>query len=497
MLTTVRRFRWAACQLDALAQCVTRGKVRRALQDLPKTLDETYARILHAIEEGQNAEEALKILTWLSYAERPLTTAEVSQVTGIVIGEECRFDEDEVLEDSNDILRICSSLVSIATAGTGNNKSDDDDDDSTYDQIFDGEQGPDAGVIYVRLAHFSVKEYLISTRPSIERYRLSGQESHDTLATCCLVYLLRFKEDEWQNPDCESIFSFARYASRFWTEHARVSGMRSNQQRDLSTKIFTQNSTAFLAWMRFFDIDRSWDRDPDIRRTLHALPKPLYVASHEGLAQAVSAVLAAGAEVNAQGGEYGNALQVASLRGHEEVVQTLLAAGAEVNAQGGEYGNALQAASREGDKKVVQMLLAAGAEVNAQGGEYGNALQAASIGGQEKVVQTLLAAGAEVNAQGGEYGNALQAASRGGDKKVVQMLLAAGAEVNAQGGQFGNALQAASREGDEKVVQMLLAAGAEVNAQGGQFGNALQAASLQGHEEVVQTLLAAGAEVNA
>ena len=329
MLTTVHRFRWAACQLDALAQCVTRGKVRRALQDLPKTLDETYARILHAIEEGQNAEEALKILTWLSYAERPLTTAEVSQVTGIVIGEECRFDEDEVLEDSNDILRICSSFVSIATAGPGSNNSDDDDDDRTYDQIFDGEQGPGPEMMYVRLAHFSVKEYLISARPSIERYKLSAQESHETLATCCLVYLLHFNQDEWQNPDCESIFSLARYASRFWTEHARVSGMRSNQQRDLSTEIFTQNSTAFLAWMRFFEIDRPWDRNPDIRRTLFALPKPLYVASHEGLAQAVSAILAAGAEVNAQGGHFGNALQAASSLGQEKVVQMLLDAGAE------------------------------------------------------------------------------------------------------------------------------------------------------------------------
>jgi len=395
MLTTVHRFRWAACQLDALAQCVTRGKVRRALQDLPKTLDETYARILHAIEEGQNAEEALKILTWLSYAERPLTTAEVSQVTGIVIGEECRFDEDEVLEDSNDILRICSSFVSIATAGPGSNNSDDDDDDRTYDQIFDGEQGPGPEMMYVRLAHFSVKEYLISTRPSIERYKLSAQESHETLATCCLVYLLHFNQDEWQNPDCESIFSLARYASRFWTEHARVSGMRSNQQRDLSTEIFTQNSTAFLAWMRFFEIDRPWDRNPDIRRTLFALPKPLYVASHEGLAQAVSAILAAGAEVNAQGGRLGNALQAASSGGHEQVVQMLLAAGAEVNAQGGHFGNALQAASSRGDEKVVQMLLAVGAEVNAQGGHFGNALQAASSLGQEKVVQMLLDAGAE------------------------------------------------------------------------------------------------------
>jgi hypothetical protein len=42
----------------------------------------------------------------------------------------------------------------------------------------------------------------------------------------------------------------------------------------------------------------------------------------------------------AQGGRYGNALQAASAGGYEKAVQTLLAAGADVNAQGGEYGNA-------------------------------------------------------------------------------------------------------------------------------------------------------------
>ncbi|KAI1584776.1 ankyrin repeat domain containing protein [Pyrenophora tritici-repentis] len=46
----------------------------------------------------------------------------------------------------------------------------------------------------------------------------------------------------------------------------------------------------------------------------------------------------------------------------------LLDAGADVNAQGGDYGNALQAASAEGHEQVVKMLLDAGADVNAQGG---------------------------------------------------------------------------------------------------------------------------------
>ena len=71
----------------------------------------------------------------------------------------------------------------------------------------------------------------------------------------------------------------------------------------------------------------------------------------------VELLLAKGADVNAQGGRYGTALQAALYRGHEEVVELLLAKGADVNAQGGRYGNALQAASVYGNKKVIELLL--------------------------------------------------------------------------------------------------------------------------------------------
>ncbi|RDH16255.1 hypothetical protein M747DRAFT_245618, partial [Aspergillus niger ATCC 13496] len=51
----------------------------------------------------------------------------------------------------------------------------------------------------------------------------------------------------------------------------------------------------------------------------------------------------------------------------EEVAQALLAAGAQVNAQGGYHGNALQAAARNGQVCLVQMLLNAGVDGNALG----------------------------------------------------------------------------------------------------------------------------------
>jgi hypothetical protein len=45
--------------------------------------------------------------------------------------------------------------------------------------------------------------------------------------------------------------------------------------------------------------------------------------------------------VNTQGGNYSNVLQAASIRGHEMVVKLLLENGAHINAQSGQYGNAL------------------------------------------------------------------------------------------------------------------------------------------------------------
>ena len=118
------------------------------------------------------------------------------------------------------------------------------------------------------------------------------------------------------------------------------------------------------------------------------------------------------------------------------IVKVLLENGAEVNAIGGEYGNALQAASLRGDEVIVELLLENGAKVNAEGGRFGNALQAASFGGTDAIVKLLLENGAEVNAKGGHYGNALQVALQEGYEAIVKLLLENGAELNSEGGQY-------------------------------------------------------------
>ena len=65
---------------------------------------------------------------------------------------------------------------------------------------------------------------------------------------------------------------------------------------------------------------------------------------------------------------------MALLEGHDKTIELLLSKGADVNAQGGFHGTALQAASYGGYDKTIELLLSKGTDVNAQGGPYGGAL---------------------------------------------------------------------------------------------------------------------------
>ncbi|OBT58918.1 hypothetical protein VE04_00567, partial [Pseudogymnoascus sp. 24MN13] len=491
-------FRWAACQLDALGKCRNRLALRNSLKTLPPTLDATYDRILCAINE-EDSEYAVRILRWLAFSSRPLLLEEVSEVVAIDTNRDPMFDQDEVLEDPSDVLDICSSLITITTT----------------DNIYrDFPQASDFGCVpsgrVVGLAHYSVKEYLISNRsrpPRAEKYRIQDVSCNEFLAISCLGYLFQFDEcDLFSCKDIEGS-KLAQYASELWIKHAQAAGERRGDLNHHIMSFFLKKNGAYLNWAKMSDSDRHRTK-PLFTVMLEDVPTPLYVASLFGWTDIIEQLLSAGANINAQGGKYGNALQAASATGHKKIVELLLTAGANINAQGGRYCNALQAASAKGHKKSVELLLSAGASINARGGEFGNALQAASYKGHTEVVGVLLSKGADVNAEGrgswanhGTRGNAyyggraLQLASLGGHEKIVGLLLTAGSDINLHD-DCGDALQAASFKGHEKIVRLLLTAGANVNAQGGYYGNALHEASFGGHEKIVRLLLTVGADVN-
>ncbi|KAI7158046.1 hypothetical protein KC349_g5195 [Hortaea werneckii] len=505
-------FRWAHCQIQELKKLKsTKPKyIEDVLRSLPKTLDETYERILCAIEERYRP-EALTLLRWITYSTTPLTLGQLAEAAIIDPSGEgtVDFDNRGNIEDSVDIL--CGLILIYEKHyghGTDNSHDIDDGQDLSSNHL---PRQSDTAIescalklkpeSKVRLAHFSVKEYLESQRildGKATDFELDAAREHRFLAQSCMTYLMHCSNDTTKLPPWEvrDRYPLLYYSAMTWYYH---SSLQSDGDLDREIQILT-NLTFTHRWLRH---DNSLRTQHELRAfeklTLNgsAHAQAIYFASSVGLQKVAELLLAADAEVNASGGFWGSALQAASINGIMNIVELLIATGADVNASGGYFGNALQTAAAEGRIEIVERLLSAGADVNAQGGKYGNALQAASWQGSTDVVARLLTAGADVDAQGGRCGNALQAAAESGSIEVVERLLAAGANVNAQGGKYGNALQTAASEGSIEVVERLLTAGANVNAQGGYFGNALQAAAFDGSIEVVERLIAAGADVNA
>jgi ankyrin repeat protein len=536
-----------ALQMDVLSKCRAEAKVRAALRNLPKDLDAFYDRMLIEIDEDDR-EYAYRALQWLAYSARPLRVTELTEAVIVEPDRDPCVEPDERFLSIEGFLEILpAGLITVSVAPQSDTESDMESDTESIRSITSDSSSEydDNHSLTVQFAHFSVKEYLVSARivdGPASCYRVEELRANITIAEACLAYLL-YVGDAATSVSLQLYddFILLHFAVNCWTTHIlKLQGKDKGDALDkLCLSFLVSNSSAWEIWSSFLPIKYfpesiieflqilpnktkiaeklsmdiihplTWvsgaglvDLVPhilteidDLNRivTSKAFGFPLYNAAQCNHIEIVKMILHGGADANAQGGFYGNALQPAARAGHVQIIQALLREGADVNAQGGFYGNALQAAVNEGHIQIIQEMLKEGADVNAQGGHYGNALQAAALVGHVQVVQALLEEGADVDAQGGVYGNALQAAARAGHVQIIQALLKGGADVNAQGGHYGNALQAAAVKGNVQIIQALLKGGADVDAQGGVYGNALQAAARAGHDNVFQVLLQAGA----
>ncbi|KAL8855435.1 MAG: hypothetical protein Q9178_007924 [Gyalolechia marmorata] len=478
MLLIGHRFRWVVCQLDTLRACNKVSAIKRALEQLPPTLDETYQRILTAIEPNDIA-EAYHILRWLSFAERPLLLEEVAEAA-VTKADGGPIDPEDRLFDPFDVMRICKSLVSLS-----------DDTLTICGKLTSGR--------FVRFAHFSVKEYLLSSRVldgNAQMFHIDAQSSHQQIGQSSLSILLQNDDSSRdQQPP------LVRYAAEFWFEHFRKFESCTHDTSAFRTfleRLFVSSPGAFQNWLLWYDVNiRRGHGLPAMARRLDSAPSPLYYAAFLGLEDPVRLLLASSVDINAYGGRYGTALIAAASQGHESIVKLLLDHGAEVDAEGSSvFSTALSASSYFGYRSIAALLLDKGATPDLRRHNDDTALELACEGGHKAIVELLIDRGSDVNLRrAGGYGFPLSAASERGFYDIVCLLLQKGADVNNQGGHYQNALQAAASAGSEPIVQLLLDRGAHVNMQGGAFGDPLRAASIRGHHTIVKILLEHGASI--
>ena len=469
------RFRWVFCQLDRLRRCFP-PSIRRILNELPATLDETYERILQEIPKDKK-EHSYRLFQCLVAAIRPLHVEELAELFAIEIHQAVAPNVMEGWRPENPeeaILSACSTLITI----------------------IDGAQGSKI----VQFSHFSVKEFLTSDRLRISEvgsicyYHISLDAAHTILARACLTVLLQL--DEGIDKERLAGFPLAFYAAQYWFVHAKHESV-SWQVQDAMRRLFEPGNSYLAAWIWIHDVDDDWKKqtiDMVADRPLRLEATALYYAVSCGLCGLAEYLISTqGEDVNAKCRGFGSPLHVASWRGHLDAVSLLIDHGADANMPNKSGCMPICRAYRAQHLGIMQLLLERGASIDMWCPSSAVPLHHfASREGRADVIRLLLQYNAEVNATDDANYTPLHHASIFGHTVVAQILLENGADINAVSN-YGTPLYLASSKGLFETARILLDRGADVSICGPSGQTPFQVATDRGHTEITKLLLEHGA----
>ena len=300
----------------------------------------------------------------------------------------------------------------------------------------------------VQFSHFSVKEFLTSTRLATSiggasHYQIALEPAHIILAQACMSVLLRPDDrGELRDVTNDNDSPLAIYAAQHWVPHVQF-GKASCLRKAMET-LFDPDKPYFKAWLQLHDIDTYTSEAffypfTSIHRSYAT---PLYYAALCGFQDLVEHLIVNNPEhVNATGGYLVAPLIAALESGHSQTAKFLYDKGAHPNVTGLVKRTPLLAAAWRGDLKMVQVLLEYKADVNVrtEDGEtplhftYPSYSQRPNVAASlPKVTRLLLEHGIDVNAVRVDRFTALHLAAKEGLVEVVRVLLEHGADVGAK-----------------------------------------------------------------
>jgi ankyrin repeat protein len=264
--------------------------------------------------------------------------------------------------------------------------------------------------------------------------------------------------DDQVDKDNIENFPLARYASRFWTTHARFENA-SPRIKDGMACLFDADKPHFATWLWMYNEDRTgrsmFTKCPEKPEAV-----PLYYAVVLGFRDLAEHLIAEHPEnMNATGGKQVTPMHVAAFAGHADIVSLLLEHGAHVDSWGKFDETPLHQASSNGRVKVGQCLLDRGADINARDDSGWTPLVYAAMEAQVEFARMLLKRGARVDVP--ENDSLLHRAVLVGNIQFVRLLLEHGADVNARDKDGETPSQIGSRYGKHEIVELLAKYGAK------------------------------------
>ena len=421
------------CQLELLQQCFP-PSVRRILEELPDSLDETYERILREIRKP-NQGHAHRLLQCLVVAVRPLEVKELAEVLAFDfkprgmpnLNPGWRWEDQEEA-----VTSACSSLVTIVKHG--------------HSQV-------------VQFSHFSVKEFLTADRLAepirdVTRYHIRLEAAHTILAQACLGTLLRL--DDRVDRENMKNFPLAQYAAQYWPAHARVENV-SSSIKDGMECLFDTEKRHFSTWLWIYNDDDKY-RSMSTARPKEPTAVPLYYAARLGFRDLAGHLIAKHPEhVNARGGNKATPMHAAASAGHANVLSLLIEHGADVNGRNSADETPLHQASENARLEAGKFLLDSGADINAGGFISYTPLSRAANLGHVEFARMLLKRGAVIDAPDTAGLTPLYWAVLSDRTQAVRLLLEHGADVNARTESGDTPSQLALRKGNHEIVELLSA----------------------------------------
>jgi ankyrin repeat protein len=452
------------------------------LDGLPETLDGTYERTLRKIKDV-NWEFARRLLQCVAVARRPLRVDELAELLAFDFqaGPIPKFHEDWHVEGPLEaVLSTCSTLLAVVRT--------------------------DYYLSVIHFSHFSVKEFLMSSRFADKRdtiscrYHISMTPAHTLVAQACLGILLHLDKNVTVSSLRE--FPLASYAAQHWHEHTRFEGLSQNVEEGMK-QLFDPGKHHVAVWLWLSDpieIFKGFQRE---ERPLPPDRTPIQYAAFCGLPSIVQFLIVEHSQEMDSRGGYAKStlLHLASQEGHVAVARFLVEQGADVMSRD-RYGRTpLHEASKSGKLEAVQFLIDHGSLVTAQAKDGSTPLHEASRSGNVEIARFLVEHGADPTVQDENGSTPLHKApySLQGSMEVVRFLVEHGAEPAAlnkdESTPLHNVLNV--QQGSVEVVRFLVERGADPTAQDKDGHTPLHLASREGMIEAVRFLIEHGADATA
>jgi len=133
-------------------------------------------------------------------------------------------------DEEQALLSSCSSLITIVASG--------------HSRV-------------VQFSHFSVKEFLTSSRlaassADVSRYHIAFKPAHTILGQACLGILLRSHDP--LKDSIRKTSPLSKYAAQHWATHAQVENVSSYLQKPMEY-LFDLDKPYFAAWLKLHDVD--------------------------------------------------------------------------------------------------------------------------------------------------------------------------------------------------------------------------------------------------